>query len=57
MEYVLPISTFLMVLWPLYIPLGVTIVHTVRNWRPRLPVVVLAPAGRRQRLELAPQLS
>jgi hypothetical protein len=57
MEYVLPISIFLLVLSPLYIPVGVTIVHSIRNWRPRVPLVRLAPARRRRRIELATELS
>ena len=57
MEYVLPISIFLLVLSPLYIPVGVTIVHSVRTWRPRVPFVRLAPARRRRRYELVTELS
>ena len=57
MEYFAPIAIFLMVLSPLFIPVGVTIVHTVRTWRPRVPVLDLAPVRRRQRLELAVELA
>ena len=57
MEYFTPIAIFLMALSPLFIPLGVTIVHTVRTWRLRVPVLDLAPVRRRQRLELAVQLA
>jgi hypothetical protein len=56
-EYVLPISIFLLVFSPLYVPVGVTIVHSIRNRRPRLPLVRLAPARRRRRIELATELS
>jgi hypothetical protein len=51
MEYVLPILIFLVVLSPLFIPIGVTVLHAIRNWHPRLPVSV--PSPRRRRLELA----
>ena len=57
MEYVLPIAIFLLVLSPLYGPVGVAIVHGVRNWRPRVPFARLAPVRRRRRLELATELS
>jgi hypothetical protein len=57
MEYLLPIAIFLMVLSPLFIPVGVTIVHTVRNWRPRVPALHLALVRRRQRLQLAVELA
>jgi len=59
MEYFQSISIFLMVLSPLFIPVGVTIVHTVRNWHPRVPVLDLAAVAairRRQRRELAAEL-
>jgi hypothetical protein len=57
MEYVLPISIFLLVLSPLYIPVGVTIVHSVSTWRPRVAFVQQAPARRLRRLQLATELS
>jgi hypothetical protein len=57
MEYFLPISIFMMVLSPLFIPVGVTVVHTLRNWRPRVPVLHLAPVRPRRRLERAAELS
>lgn len=57
MEYVLPIAIFLLVLSPLYVPVGVTIVHSVRNWRPRVAFMLPAPVRRRRTLELAAELS
>jgi hypothetical protein len=53
MSYIPHILTFLLVLSPLFIPIGVSVVHAIRTWRPSLPV--LAPAAGRQRrcLELA----
>jgi hypothetical protein len=57
MEYLLPVSIFLLVLSPLYIPVGVTIVHSVRNWRPRVAFVLPAPVRRRRTPELAAELS
>jgi hypothetical protein len=53
MSYIPHILTFLLVLSPLFIPIGVTVVHAIRTWRSRLPV--LAPAAVRQprRRELA----
>jgi hypothetical protein len=53
MTYIPHILTFLLVLSPLFIPIGVTVVHAIRTWRPRLPVLAPAAARRRQRLELA----
>jgi hypothetical protein len=54
MSYVPHILVFLLVLSPLFIPIGVSVVHAIRTWRPRLPgsvpVVVVRP---RRRLELA----
>ena len=53
MWYVPHILAFLRVLSPLFIPIGVSVVHAIRTRRPRL--AVLAPAAARQprRLELA----
>ena len=51
MSYIPHILTFLLVLSPLFIPIGVSVVHAIRTWRPRLPV--LAPAATRQRRRLA----
>jgi hypothetical protein len=53
MSYIAPILIFLMVLSPLFIPIGVTVVHAIRNWHPRLPVLAPATARRHRRLELA----
>ena len=53
MSYIPHILTFLLVLSPLYIPIGVTVVHAIRTWRPRLPVLAPAAARQRRRLELA----
>jgi hypothetical protein len=54
MSYISPILTFLLVLSPLFIPIGVSVVHAIRTWRLRSPV----PATARQpgRLELAVEL-
>jgi hypothetical protein len=57
MEYVLPISIFLMVLSPLFIPIGVSIVHAIRTWRPQLPVLARAASSERRLLEPAVELS
>lgn len=57
MEYFTSIAIFLMVLSPLFIPVGVTIVHTVRTWRLRVPVLDLASVRWRQQLELAIELA
>jgi hypothetical protein len=46
------ILTFLLVLSPLFIPIGVSVVHAIRT-RPRLPVLAPATARQRRRLELA----
>jgi hypothetical protein len=53
MSYIPCILTFLLVLSPLFIPVGVTVVHAIRTWRPRLPVLAPAAAPQPQRLELA----
>ena len=37
MSYVPHILVFLLVLSPLFIPIGVSVVHAIRTWRPRLP--------------------
>ena len=56
MEYLLPILIFLMVLSPLYIPVGVTVFHAIRTWRPRLPVLARAAARQPRRLERAVEI-
>ncbi len=55
MSYATPALIFLMVLSPLYIPIGVTVVHAIRGWRSRVTALDTAPARapRRRRLELA----
>lgn len=55
MSYIPHIPTFLLVLSPLFIPIGVSVVHAIRTWRPRMPV--LAPAARQpRRVELAVEI-
>ena len=53
MSYAPHILVFLLVLSPLFIPIGVSVVHAIRTWRPRLPGSVPAAALERRRLELA----
>lgn len=53
MSYVPPILVFLLVLSPLFIPIGVSVVHAIRTRRPRLPVLAPAAAVQPRRLELA----
>jgi hypothetical protein len=53
MSYIPHILVFLLVLSPLFIPIGVSFVHAIRTWCARLPVSVPAAAGQRRRLELA----
>jgi uncharacterized membrane protein len=53
MSYIPQILTFLLVLSPLFIPIGVSVVHATRTWRPRLPVLAPVAARQRRRLELA----
>ena len=53
MSYIPHILMFLLVLSPLFIPIGVSVVHAIRTWRPRLPVLAPAAARQRRRLELA----
>ena len=53
MSYIPPILTFLLVLSPLFIPVGVTVAHAIRTRRPRLPVLAPGTARQRRRLELA----
>jgi hypothetical protein len=53
MSYIPHILTFLLVLSPLFIPTGVTVVHAIRTWRPSLPALAPAAALQRRRLELA----
>jgi hypothetical protein len=50
------VLAFLLVLSPLFIPIGVSVVHAIRTWRPRLPVPAPAAARQRRRLELAVEL-
>ena len=57
MSYVPHILTFLLVLSPLYIPVGVTIVHAIETWRSRSSVPVPATARERRRLQGADQFS
>jgi hypothetical protein len=45
MGYIPYILTFLLVLSPLFIPVGASGVHAIRRWRPRSSV--LAPATAR----------
>jgi hypothetical protein len=56
MSYIPHIITFLLVLSPLFIPVGVTVVHAIRTWRSRSPVLAPAIARQRRRLELAVEL-
>ena len=54
MMYAAPVLIFLMVLFPLYIPIGVTVVHAVRSRRSRMPARKPTPARAPQRrLQLA----
>ena len=53
MSYIPHILTFLLVLSPLYIPIGVTVVHAVRTRWQRPQVSVRTAALRRRRLDLA----
>jgi hypothetical protein len=53
MSYISPILIFLLVLSPLFIPIGVSVVHAIRTWRPRLPVLAPVAARHPRRLELA----
>lgn len=53
MSYIPHILTFLLVLLPLFIPIGVSAVHAIRTWRPSLPVPAHAAARQPRRLELA----
>jgi len=53
MSYIPHILTFLLVLSPLFIPIGVSVVHAIRTWRPSLPVLAPAAARQPRRLELA----
>jgi hypothetical protein len=56
MSYIPHILTFLLVLSPLFIPVGVSVVHAIRTWRSRSPVLAPATTGQRRRLELAVEL-
>ncbi len=53
MSYIPHILTFLLVLSPLFIPVGVTVVHAIRTRRSRLTGLAPATARQRRRLELA----
>jgi hypothetical protein len=53
MSYMPHVLAFLLVLSPLFIPIGVSVVHAIRTWRPRLPVPAPAAARQPRRLELA----
>jgi hypothetical protein len=53
MGYIPYILTFLLVLSPLFIPVGVSVVHAIRTWRSRSPVVAPATARWRRRQRLA----
>jgi len=56
MSYIPHILTFLLVLSPLFIPVGVSVVHAIRTWRSRSPVLAPAIARQPRRLELAVEL-
>jgi hypothetical protein len=56
MSYIPHILAFLLVLSPLFIPIGVSVVHAIRTWRPRLPVLAPLAARQPRRLELAVEL-
>lgn len=49
MEYVAPIIVFMMVLTPLYIPIGVTAVDVLHNWRQKRRSADLMPSPHPQR--------
>jgi hypothetical protein len=53
MSYIPHILTFLLVLSPLFIPIGVSVVHAIRTWRSRLPVLAPGTALQRRRQGLA----
>jgi hypothetical protein len=38
---------------PLFIPIGVTVVHAIRSRRPHLSALRAVPAAQRRRVELA----
>lgn len=48
-EYAAPILIFLMVLSPLYIPIGVTVVDALHNWRQKRRPADLVPSPHPQR--------
>ncbi len=50
MTYVAPILIFLMVLSPLYIPVGVTVAHAIMTWHRRLLAMVARSSDRRGRV-------
>jgi hypothetical protein len=53
MSYVPAILTFLLVLSPLYIPVGVTVVHAIETRRRRRLPVLAPDATRNRRREVA----
>jgi hypothetical protein len=53
MSYVVPLLIFLTVLSPLFIPIGVTVVHAIASRRPHLSRLRAVPAAQRRRVELA----
>jgi hypothetical protein len=57
MSYIPPILTFLLVLSPLYIPVGVTIVHAIETWRSRSSVPLPTIVRERRRLQGVDQFS
>ncbi len=56
MSYIPHILTFLLVLSPLFIPVGVTVVHAIHTWRSRWTGLASATARQPRRLELAVEL-
>jgi hypothetical protein len=57
MSYIPHILTFLLVLSPLFIPIGVTVVHAIHTWRSRWTGLAPATARQRRHQELAVELS
>jgi hypothetical protein len=53
MSYIPYILTFLLVLSPLYIPVGVTVVHAIETWRRRHLPELTPAAARNRRREMA----
>jgi hypothetical protein len=56
MSYIPHILTFLLVLFPLFIPGVVSVVHAIRTWRSGSPVLAPLAARQPRRLELAVEL-